>query len=489
MAMPMAMPTLSAAGWIKVSTANFDLYTSTSESDARQTLETFERTRDFFLRVKPATQVSQLPITLVAFANAKEYKQYSAKSFTPAYFTSDEQRDYIVMSDLGELRERAAVHEYVHVLVRHSGLNVPLWLNEGMADVYSTMKVQDGRVVVGATPKDRTYSLVNTKWLRLPALLAVDARSPAYNEATRAGVFYAQSWLLAHMLMLGEGYAEKFPAFVERLSASGSAQTAFSEIYGKPVAEIEMGMNTYLRQTSIGAAGFRATLRTAEIGPARAATDLEMGVILAKLTGFAGRPAEAMSRLEQLAATHPANVEIDEAKAYAAFRGGDVAAALGYFQTALARGASSWKTHWDYARLLLLDGGDRKVRMQSLRKALDAKPDLADARLMLGVDLYTAEEFAEALTELQRIKDIGADREGSLYLTMALSAARLNRQSEAAGYAAEASKRNLSPAERASLQRIKDILQEKSTPAESEADEVTARPILRRTSPPKPTRK
>jgi hypothetical protein len=132
--------------------------------------------------VKSSTVVSHLPVTLVAFDDAKEYRPYSPRDNTPAYFVGDEQRDYIVMSDLGAERARIAVHEYVHVLVRHSGLKLPVWLNEGMADVYSTMQAEDGRIFLGAMPKDRIYSLTHERWMRLPTLVRVGYQSPEYNE-------------------------------------------------------------------------------------------------------------------------------------------------------------------------------------------------------------------------------------------------------------------------------------------------------------------
>jgi hypothetical protein len=50
------------------------------------------------------------------------------------------------------------------------------------------------------------------------------------------------------MLMLSEEYAEKFPAFVARLSAKRSAQVAFSDVYGKSIAQIQTAMNAYFRQ-------------------------------------------------------------------------------------------------------------------------------------------------------------------------------------------------------------------------------------------------
>ena len=299
------------------------------------------------------------------------------------------------MSALGDDRNRAAIHEYVHLVVRHSGLKLPVWFNEGIADVYSTMRVRDGKIVVGASPKDRTYSLTTGKWLRLTALAAVDSRSPEYNEQNRATVFYAQSWLLVHMLMLGEGYADKFDAFVKRLSDSGSTQVAFSEVYGKSLADVQAAMNTYFRQSSIGAAGYASTLRSAEIGPARPATEMESGLTLAKLSSLLGRFPEAKARLDALAVKNPDNYEIDEARAYLAWRSNARAEAVRNFQAAIAHGTPGWKTQWDFARLLEVTKEDRALQTDVLRAVVAKNPDLDDARLLLARNLNESGELRE----------------------------------------------------------------------------------------------
>jgi hypothetical protein len=46
------------------------------------------------------------------------------QGFVPAYYLTDDQRDYVVMSELGDKRGRVAIHEYVHVLI-WSDLSTP----------------------------------------------------------------------------------------------------------------------------------------------------------------------------------------------------------------------------------------------------------------------------------------------------------------------------------------------------------------------------
>jgi hypothetical protein len=369
---------VSGADWTKLSSPNFDLYTTCSANYARLTLENFELARDFFLRVKPMKGTSELPLTLIAFDTPREYKPYAPNEFTPAYYTNNPQHEYIVMTDLEDDRRRVAIHEYVHVLVRHSGLKIPAWLNEGMADVYSTLSQEGDRVIVGAMPRDRVYSLTNGHWMHIPEIVRITHGSPQYNESDRAGMFYAESWLLVHMLMLGDEYAAKFPAFADRVSESDTP-TAFLEIYGKNQAQMERAMHEYFGGPTIGGASYKATPRKAEITAPKPGSDVEIGVILSHLLVIHDKTREAARRLEQLAAKHPESPEVDGARAYVALREEDRDAVLQHLQSAIAHGSTNWKTYWDRARLLSSANRDREAReyAEQARKLARSPEDIA----------------------------------------------------------------------------------------------------------------
>ena len=201
-------PLFAATEWLKLTSSNFEMYSTADDKDARRTLEYFEQVRDFFMRVKSQQVTTRLPVTLVVFKNQKEYRPYSPHETAAAYYMGDEHRDYIVMGGAGQEQYPVAVHEYMHLLVRHSGLKMPVWLNEGMAEVYSTLKPLGGKILVGTPPQNRAYPLSQQKWIPIDRLLAVAHDSPEYNEKNRTGLFYAESWLLTHMLMLDNKYGQ-----------------------------------------------------------------------------------------------------------------------------------------------------------------------------------------------------------------------------------------------------------------------------------------
>jgi tetratricopeptide (TPR) repeat protein len=434
------LPAFGATDWIKISSAHFTLYTTYLESEARRTLENLEQTRDFFQQVKAFAAPSPAPLTVVGFRTQREYRPYTRSSFIRAYYAGSDDGEYLVLSDPDFEGKRVAVHEYVHVLVRHSGLSIPIWLNEGLAEVYSGMGPDSGKILVGRMPADRIYTLGSSNWMRLRTLIQVTPDSPEYNEKDRAGIFYAQSCLLTHMLLLGDGYRDKFSTFLERVSASGSTQAALSEVYSKSLADVEQDLRAYFTQSSTPVVSHRAELRRVESGPAMEVTDVEIGLILSNLLATLGRAEDARRQLQQLAADHKDNPEIESALAAVELSGGDPGASLQHYSAILSRGAAGWQTYWGYARALDSIARDRTAEFSALRKVLDLKPDLVDARLLLGQRLYEAGEPAEALAQLKQIGSVDPERALPMYMTMAYAAVRTRQPRDAKEYA-EAARR------------------------------------------------
>ena len=147
------------------------------------------------------------------------------------------------MGTLGAENAPLAIHEYMHLLMRHLKLNVPVWLNEGFAEVYSTLKPVGGRIQLGTPPVGRAVTLAQDKWLPLTRLLSINTGSPEYNEKSHAGILYAQSWLLVHMLTLGDEYRDGFSKFVITLSENPDPAAAFETVYHKKLWQVETGLN------------------------------------------------------------------------------------------------------------------------------------------------------------------------------------------------------------------------------------------------------
>jgi len=122
--------------WIKLRSANFDMYTTASERSARETLKYFEQVRSFFQQGMGNIPGKPLPVRIVAFNSKKEYEPYRLNNFATAFYQATPTTDDIVLSETGYDVFPVAVHEYVHLVTKHMGMNLPPWLSEGMAELY-----------------------------------------------------------------------------------------------------------------------------------------------------------------------------------------------------------------------------------------------------------------------------------------------------------------------------------------------------------------
>ena len=67
----------------------------------------------------------------------------------------------------------------------------------------------------------------------LRTLFAVDQYSPEYNEGSKRGMFYAESWALVHMLMSGQpDRSAQFAQYVRVASRGVPAETAWRDAFG-----------------------------------------------------------------------------------------------------------------------------------------------------------------------------------------------------------------------------------------------------------------
>src|SRR5689334_11518799 len=104
--------------WIRMRTDHFEMYSTGSDGATRDALAQFERVRSFFTQVMPAHvngPGQEQPVVIIGFNSEKDYAPYRFNEVAAAYYHPGADRDYIVMSRLGDDLFQTAVHEYVHL--------------------------------------------------------------------------------------------------------------------------------------------------------------------------------------------------------------------------------------------------------------------------------------------------------------------------------------------------------------------------------------
>jgi tetratricopeptide (TPR) repeat protein len=432
---------LFSGDWIKLTSPNFELFTNTGEKRGRETINQFEQVRDLFVRLWPNLFRDPLPVRIVAFNSEKDYKPYRMNEFAAAYYLPDQDRDYIVMGNVAIESFPAAVHEYTHLMTTRAKLNFPLWLHEGFADVNSMLRQNADKLILGGFYPGRMDVLRTEKWLSVAALTKIAHNSPEYNEKKRAGVFYAQSWLLTHMVYLSDAYRPKFPQFMTRLVSSGSAATAFAEVYGKSLPEVENELKKYLKNDRITVISVEAKLeKPAERPVTRELSDVDLRLTFALLASHGEKKAEADEAYQKLAVDFPNDPDIQEALAHRALRKGLTDDAQKHYARAIESGSRNPVMYFAYGKLLQGDPSKDAEMIRVLSKAVELKPDFTDAMLLLGLTRYNAQKYGEAIETLIKIKRVTPDQAEPLFQALAYSYARLGAIPQAKEAAASAGK-------------------------------------------------
>jgi tetratricopeptide (TPR) repeat protein len=228
------------------------------------------------------------------------------------YFQRNVDTNTIALSTEGFADDAAVVfHEYSHLLVGTAVRSIPVWLNEGLAEYFSTFRLKSGGkgANIGLAIA-RHVQLLRQRFIPLSQLLAVDQSSELYNEGERRSIFYAESWALTHYLMteLPNGPA-LINQYASAIAGGAAPEQAFAATFGLAPAAFEPKLRDYLRGLTFKAWVYTFDERlqkTAPI-PEQILTPAEAEAWLGDLQLRIQRTGEAARRIESAAAAAPDN--------------------------------------------------------------------------------------------------------------------------------------------------------------------------------------
>jgi tetratricopeptide (TPR) repeat protein len=373
--------------------------------------------------IRDARQAPAMPTVLYTFDDRK-----SMEPFVPLYRgkpaelggyclcggTADAN---LILASLASQADSSAIifHEYTHLLIRNTAHTIPAWLNEGLAEYYSTFRLtDDGRRAEIGRPIERHVALLRTKMIPLTELIAVNESSALYNEGDRRSIFYAESWALTHYLLTerpdGAAAVNKYVAAVAAGAPSG---TAFLDAFGESPAALGPRLSQYVQRPVFKSTAYALNQRVEVDEPesartlSAAETDARLGSIQVRVN----RAAEAARRIETAASTAPDSPEAQLALALLRLHQDRPVDARPPLEKAVALAPDDFVTQYLYGLLLLRDtidappGDDdkRELAHAALTRAVAANPESADALAWQGyADLATGTRLDEAREATRR---------------------------------------------------------------------------------------
>jgi tetratricopeptide (TPR) repeat protein len=394
--------------WLYASTEHFDVLTSSRESEARDLIEQLEQFRTTFLAIVRTRIVHEPRATVVIFRSDHDFDPYKPlykgkpKSLAGVFQGGRDE----VMIGLSTEREfdrtlRTIFHEYVHLLMHAQGFRLPPWLNEGLAQLNSTMVI-DRREIRRGDPIPHHLILLNRNQLMpLGDLFAVTHASPEYNESDLRGLFYAQSWALLHYWLCGDkkDNAANFGKFIGLLQGGKIApEECMRTAFGMGFAEMETALERYVRSGRYLMVTYKRS--PDDVPPAiafRPATDFERDLALTNLKWRLQHNGDATYKFLELSEREPTSPRPLEILGTIAQRSGDRATALSYWKRAAALGSKNAYIYQELADATLdgyMRGVSSRFRFSAetsaelrgwLDQALTLNPDYVDAwdRLVL----------------------------------------------------------------------------------------------------------
>jgi tetratricopeptide (TPR) repeat protein len=423
--------------WFELRTPHFELITNAAERYSPGLLFHLEQLRRLFLTQSGAADDrAQPPVRIIAFRSEAEYARYRLDDAADAYYFGAPGRDYIVMPLARAEDYHIGAHEYAHVAIHRAGLQLPLWLSEGLAEVFSTVRFASGQAILGQPDPARLQALTRSQWLPLAEIMT---RKNTPGRRDPRGMFYAGSWALTHMLMFSPAYGRRFGALIEKSSEGLSASEILREVYRTSAANLERDLRGWvtrpgLPSVKVNPEGFDPSRPPKPVPLNSFAVDLA----LADLLLTTGRSEQARAAYLQLENPFPANPDIQAALGRIALSAGRKAEALERFGRAMSLGIRNAKLCYEFAVMAQDAELPQTDVVAALERAVALDAGMDEARYQLAMAYMNAGRFPAALQHLQALRFVPFRRAYAYYSALSYVQNEVGLREESRRSAAEA---------------------------------------------------
>jgi uncharacterized protein (UPF0147 family) len=262
-------------GWITLKAPRFGIVSQLSEEATRAWAEEFNQFVTALHQLYNREDRNLVPLTIVIFKSKKQFSDYRiptksghAKRVVGLFANRD---DWSVIALPGlrgyQKTRRVILHEAVHWYSHSQSVDLPLWLDEGLAEVYSTFEVKYGKAYWGM-PIQSHINYLDYKGLQPTREFLCATQDEALDELD---TYYPQAWAMVHYFLFGNRGQNRnmFNAFLSELSKK-SREKAFESALGMTYEEFDRELRPYMRhgKCAIGEMELTDTHAEMEVGPA-----------------------------------------------------------------------------------------------------------------------------------------------------------------------------------------------------------------------------
>ena len=255
---------------------------------------------------------SDQPFNVYLLKNHADYVKLSGGEFpnTGGLFISRTRTLAVYLEGQGREQMRKtlrheAFHQFAHEKV---GPGLPVWLNEGLAQLFEESLRMDDQLRVGLVPPDRLrqlqHDVVHDRLVDFQAILQLNDEGWARTLADRgrAATHYTQAWAMVHFLIYAQDargnalYRDRFNAMLLDIAEGRTGWGAFTDRFGHNLDGFRQRFTQYVQ-------GLRATPEAKTLDDQRVLAELlvllrQRGMNFKSVEDFREHVVERRYRLE-----------------------------------------------------------------------------------------------------------------------------------------------------------------------------------------------
>lgn len=260
--------------WLEIHSSHYIVITDAGEKKGKEVALRFEQMRAVFASLLMKERLNEpVPLTILAFKSDKSYYQTAPLKqgqpiAEPGFFLPGEDQNFIVLNLFEPDSWLAVTHEFAHMLVTYNYPPVEGWFDEGLAEYFSSIHLDDRKYQIGGDPeltqlykedllenekeqrnppKSLTELLNGQVWLTLPDLLTMKHEITNNNEGSHHTLFYAQSWITMSYLINQKKLPETGQYFDLVEVQHVPVQDAIFKAYGMSITDFDNAVKIYFR--------------------------------------------------------------------------------------------------------------------------------------------------------------------------------------------------------------------------------------------------
>lgn len=234
--------------WVEYKSENFTVFSELKEKDTKKLIYELEAFRAIVLLLTNIDEsvIPKIPTYITVFKKRVDdlgFRNDIAGVFMPGLRANH----MVIFGNKKSVNRHVIQHEFTHFLLRnHNSLQYPTWFDEGFSELLATVRVKKDYFSYGDANKNRVSWLANSSWKPFDKLIEIEDTNKLSRRSS--AIFYAQSWLLVHYLIIGRGqtsFISQLSEFLQLRKQGGEIVPSFEQAFDLPIEGLKGKVNKY----------------------------------------------------------------------------------------------------------------------------------------------------------------------------------------------------------------------------------------------------